>query len=134
MADKESASRGKRRLKNAETIRERALKAQEAAEVAKPGIVSRGAGTVARPLRGLARIFRYQPFRFIAKVFRFIGRLIFPRYLRNSWGELRLVTWPSGKQTRQLVLAVIMFAFVFGALVSVVDYSLDKLFKEVLLK
>lgn len=134
MADNEAGKRPKRRLKNAETIRERALKAQAEAESPKRSLIATTAGTAAKPMRGLGKLFRYQPFRFIGKVLRFVGGLIFFRYFRNSWRELRLVTWPKPKQSRQLTSAVLVFAVVFGALVALVDYGLDKLFKEVLLK
>ena len=134
MAD-EAEKRPKRRLRNAETIRERALKAQEEAnKPARPSRLRNTAGTVTKPVRGAGKVFRYQPFKFIGKVLGFLGRIVVPRYFRNSWRELRLVTWPSRKQTRQLTFAVLLFAVVFGAMVALVDYGLDKLFKEVLLK
>ena len=136
MADEQLNEKPKRRLRNAETVRERALKAQEEAgkprrRLALPPAVGTAA---AKPARGIARIFRYQPFRFIGKAFRFVGRFPLLRYFAGSWRELRLVTWPNRRQTRQLTVAVLLFAVVFGALVSLVDYGLDKLFKEVLLK
>lgn len=68
------------------------------------------------------------------KPFKFIGRIIFPRYLRASWRELRQVTWPNHKETRQLTGAVILFSLVFGAVVAAFDYGLDKLFKQVIIK
>jgi preprotein translocase SecE subunit len=48
-------------------------------------------------------------------------------------GELRQVTWPDRKQSRQLTLAVVMFATVFGIVVAILDYGLDKAFKKVFL-
>ncbi|HET7320128.1 MAG TPA: preprotein translocase subunit SecE [Candidatus Saccharimonadales bacterium] len=135
MADNESAGRAKRRLRNPETVRERALKAQEdAGKPPRRRLVATTATNVSKPFRSAARIFRYQPFKFLSKVLRFVGRLVFPRYFRNSWRELRQVNWPNFRQTRQLVTAVLMFAIIFGALVALVDYGLDKLFREVLLK
>lgn len=44
-----------------------------------------------------------------------------------------MVTWPSRQQTRQLTFAVILFSIVFGILVALVDFGLDKLFKKVIL-
>lgn len=136
MADNEPAPRAKRRLRTPETVRERAERAQE--DAAKPSrraaIRGTASGVAARPARSLGRIFNRQPFRFIGKILAFAGRIVFPRYFRNSWRELRLVEWPNGKQTRQLTLAVLIFAVLFGALVALVDYGLDKLFKEVILK
>jgi preprotein translocase SecE subunit len=135
VADTESAKQPKRRLRNPETVRERATKAQE--DAVRPGrrqAVASTASSATRPLRAVGKVFQYQPFRFIGKVLKFAGRFVLPRYLRNSWRELRLVTWPTGKQTRQLTSAVLLFAIVFGGLVALVDYGLDKLFREVLLK
>ena len=136
MADEPAEKRPKRRLRNVETVRERAERAQE--ESVKPSrrslIKNTATNTAAKPVRGLGRVFNRQPFIFIGKILRFVGRIIFPSYFRNSWRELKLVTWPNGKQTRQLVYAVLLFAIVFGAIVALVDYGLDKLFKQVLLK
>jgi preprotein translocase subunit SecE len=60
--------------------------------------------------------------------------VIVPRYFRNSWAELRRVTWPGRKETRQLTSAVLVFAVIFGILIATVDYGLDKVFKKVILK
>lgn len=136
MADSEPAKRPRRRLRPSETVRERAERVQE--ESTKPSrrlkIQSTAAAAAAKPARGLAKVFNRQPFRWTGKILARTGRIIFPRYFVNSWRELRLVTWPDGKQTRQLTFAVLMFAVLFGALVAIVDYGLDKLFKEVILK
>ena len=70
-----------------------------------------------------------RPFKFL----RFL-RFIIPPYFRNSWKELKQVTWPNRKETRQLTVAVFIFAIAFGILVAVTDYGLDKIFKKVLLK
>jgi preprotein translocase SecE subunit len=136
VADSEEPKRSKRRLRAPnQTIRERAEQAQQtAAQPAKSRHVRAAADSASRPLRGAAKIFRYQPFKFIAKVLRVIGRVLVPSYFRNSWRELRLVEWPNRKQSRQLTGAVLGFAIVFGALVATVDYGLDKVFKAILLK
>ena len=63
-----------------------------------------------------------------------IGRKLVPKYFRNSWVELKQVTWPNRKQTIKLTFAVIAFATVFGIIIAVVDFFLDKLFRELLLK
>ncbi|HSX07029.1 MAG TPA: preprotein translocase subunit SecE [Candidatus Saccharimonadia bacterium] len=68
------------------------------------------------------------------KVVRFIGRILGFSFVRSSWQELRLVTWPTKREGRRLTTAVILFSVVFGALIAVVDYGLDKLFKQLLLK
>lgn len=138
MAD--SPAKKKRIVKNSETFRERAVKAAEASEQPKRRTRVRqavGSG-VAKPLRpisrGLRKLFQYQPFKFISWIFKLIGRIVFPRYLRNSWKELRLVQWPGWKLSRQLTSAVLIFAIVFGGAIALVDYGLDKLFRNILLK
>lgn len=61
-------------------------------------------------------------------------RRYFPSYFRNSWTELKLVTWPNRKTTAKLTIAVLIFAIIFGTLIAVVDYGLDKVFRQLLLK
>jgi len=63
-----------------------------------------------------------------------VGRFLTPKYFRNSWAELRQVTWPDRRQTVRLTFAVIAFATVFGIAIAIVDFGLDKLFRELLLK
>jgi preprotein translocase SecE subunit len=141
VAEETPDSTTKRRIvKNPETFRERAVKAVE-----QEGQISRKRKVVGAPLRGLRVIFspigrllvrfaKLKVFRFLAKPFRIIGRILVPRYIRNAWKELRQVTWPSWTESRRLTSAVIIFAFVFGVIIAVVDYGLDKLFKALLLK
>lgn len=123
----------KRLVKNPETFREKALKATEASDKPKRSRKLRQAGSkIARPIFGpigrlLGNIFNRKPFQIL-------GRILLPRYFRNSWRELRLVAWPSRKQSRDLTYAVLAFAIVFGGVVAVVDYGLDKLFRGILLK
>ena len=139
MADKQPEKR-KRLVKNAETFRERAIKAAEASEQPKRTHRVRSAfGRVLRPIfspigRVLRAFFGLKIFRPIAKVLKFIGKIIVPPYVRNSWRELKYVTWPTWKQSRQLTFAVLVFAVVFGAVIAVVDYGLDKVFRQLLLK
>lgn len=57
-----------------------------------------------------------------------------PKYFRDSLVELRQVTWPNRMQTVRLTFAVIAFATIFGIVIAIVDFGLDKLFKEILLK
>ncbi len=130
MAEKKPANKPKRRVvKNPETFRERAVKAGEAS--GKPGSRARAADTGSKVFGPIATPFRRV---FQLKPFRIIGKVLLPAYFRNSWHELRQVTWPSWKQSRQLTFAVLIFAIVFGALIATVDYGLDKLFRNILLK
>lgn len=120
----------KRQLKAAPvTLREQSELAQ-----AKSGQSSRrsSAGRIlGAPFRAVGRVFRpLGKFKFV----RAIGYVFAPPYLRNAFRELRLVTWPTGKQSRQLTFAVIVFSLVFGVLAAITDYGLDKLFRAVILK
>lgn len=71
---------------------------------------------------------------FNLRFMRFLGRIIGLSYVRSSWQELKLVTWPTRREGRRLTTAVILFSVVFGLLIAIVDYGLDKLFKDILLK
>lgn len=129
-----------RRVKNPETFRERAMKS--AADSDKPSKRRRLSRAIAWPLVKIfaagASIFgtigSIQPFRTVFRVVKIVGRVLVPRFLRNSWKELRQVKWPSWKQSRDLTFAVLLFAVVFGLYVSVLDYGLNKVFKFLLLK
>ncbi len=132
MADK-PANKSKRRVKNPETFRERAVKAAETSGKPKRSAGLRRAGSkVTGPVFGpaaqaLGKLFSLKPFRLV-------GKILLPVYIRRSWHELRLVTWPSWKESRRLTVAVLIFAVVFGASIALVDYGLDIVFKHILLK
>lgn len=125
-----------RKVKNPETFRERAVKASE--QSLQPSRRSRFGSAAARPARpvvGAARkVGNNKAAQIVAKPFRLLGRVLFPKYFRNSYRELRQVKWPDSRESRQLTFAVLAFAIVFGVLVAVVDFGLDKLFRGVLLK
>ena len=123
----------KRLVKNPETFRERAIKAAEISDKPKRSVALRQAGSkitapVFNPIGKAGSTF------FGFKPINLLGKVIFPVYIRRSWHELRLVTWPSWKESRRLTFAVLVFAIVFGASIAVVDYGLDKLFRHILLK
>lgn len=71
---------------------------------------------------------------FRLRAVRFIGRVLGFRYIRDSAQELRGVTWPTFRESMRLTGAVILFSIIFGALIAVVDYGLDKVFRQILLK
>lgn len=123
-------SKPKRRVtKKVETVREKADKAIESKQQPRRLQTSRRRATA--PFRatgkGLKKVGKFKPLRIL-------GYVIVPPYFRNSYHELRQVTWPKFKDSLRLTSAVFAFAFVFGVLIAVVDYGLDKLFKQVLLK
>jgi preprotein translocase SecE subunit len=108
----------KRRLvKKAETVREKTEKAVEKGSNQPRRLQAKGTSWLGK-----------------FKFFRIIGLILVPPYFRNSWKELRQVTWTKPKESIRLTFAVVVFATVFGALVAALDFGLDKVFKEVLLK
>lgn len=126
----EDTGKSKRRvIKKTESVREKAEKAIESGK--QPRRLHTTKRRVAAPFQFIGRIFgklgKFKPFRII-------GYILVPPYLRNSWKELRQVTWTKRKDSFRLTFAVIIFAVVFGCLVAALDFGLDKLFKEVLLK
>lgn len=134
--------RRKPRIRKTETVRERAAK--EAAKTqSKAGKkpkrrVRKLLGTVARPFRilkkpvyVLTRPFRTRPVRFIGRI---LGRILWPRYFRESWKEVRQVTWPDRKTTWKLTLAVLIFAVVFGLAAAGTDWVLDKIIRRIVFR
>lgn len=127
----------KRRLKApAETVRQRQTSVASKAEKPNHRIRSAVGRGISWPFRKVAgwKFWQHKamkPVRFVAK---WIGLIVWPPYLRRSLRELRLVTWPNWRQTWRLTFAVLGFSVVFGAFIYVIDFGLDKLFKEVLLR
>ncbi len=140
MADQPDKAGKKRRVRNPETFRERAVKAGEEPEkTSSASKLKLGAGKIVNPVakpvgKGLGKAFNRKPFTWLKKPLRLIGRILLPVYLRNSWRELRKVHWPSRRESFRLTFAVLLFALVFGAVIAAVDFGLDKIFRNVLLK
>lgn len=139
MADNQP-DKAKRVVKSPETFRERALKASDDSDKPQRAAeLKRVSGNLVRPVtspiaQAAQRVANFKPLRPLTAVLRFVGKIIFPVYFRQSWRELRQVTWPTLKQSRQLTFAVLVFAASFGAVIAVVDFGLDKLFRNILLK
>jgi preprotein translocase subunit SecE len=138
MADKPTDKKTKKRLvKNPETFRERAVKANS--DKPKRRVVITGAGKysskafspIGNASKKFASLPAVKPFK---KPARILGKIILPVYFRNSWKELKLVTWPGWRQSRRLTYAVLVFAIAFGTVIATVDWGLSKLFKNILLK
>lgn len=70
------------------------------------------------------------------KVGRFLGkkRSFIPSYFKGAWDEVKLVTWPNRRETVRLTIAVFIFSLIFGLFVAILDFGLDKIFKEIILK
>jgi len=129
MADK------KPRVRKVETVRERnekaTLKAEQSAGKVKKQPVKRVGRVLSKPAHVITTPFRFRPVRF---VFRWIGRILLLGYFRNSYRELRQVTWPGRRETWKLTFAVLIFAIVFGAMVTITDYGLDKVIRRIVLR
>lgn len=126
----------KRRLKKVESVRERASKTSSESA---PRRISNTASKAGRPIKVAVQLGRkeYHPLKMPDnKVGRFLNRRarLTPRFLRESWSEVRQVTWPTARETVKLTTAVFLFAIIFGTVIAIVDYGLDKLFRSVILK
>jgi preprotein translocase SecE subunit len=132
VADKKSVKPERRMVKKAQTVRQKAENSQKQTDKPKKqGVIRLTGRFIAAPFRFIGRqVAKLGRF----KVFRVIGRILWPTYFRNSFKELKQVTWPDRRQSWQLTSAVIIFAVIFGVMISIVDYGLDKVFKQVLLK
>lgn len=127
----ETAKPKRRMVKKAETVREKAEKSGQPKPPKKRGVLRLALSYIFAPFRWIGRqIAKLGRF----KVFRILGKILWPTYFRNSWKELRQVTWPTGRETWQLTLAVIIFSIIFGVIIAVVDYGLDKSFKQLIIK
>lgn len=131
------------RKAKSETVREKMAKASESE--AKPRRIRQTASKANQPLKALGKgiALGARPFAFLLTPFktkpaRFVGRILakvlFINYIRNSWRELKQVTWPTRRETIKLTVAVFVFATAFALLISLVDYGLDKVFKTLLLE
>lgn len=95
------------------------------------GATKRGIRKGASPFSFLLIPFKNRPMRFIGRI---LATVLLINYFRQSWKELRQVTWPDRKQTTQLTLAVFAFAIVFTIVIALVDLGLDKIFRKVFVK
>ena len=126
----------KRRLKAAPSLREQATKQE--AKKAKPSKLKKFFGSkLFTPFREVGIVFQlvwrskvFVPIRFIVRI---IGKIIAPPYIRNSFKELKHVSWPGFVLSWKLTFAVIVFAICFGLLIAGLDFVFEKLFREVLL-
>lgn len=127
------------RVRRVETVRDRNQKATEKAAAnagkVKKRPVRRALSAVGKPLSKPAKVaakpFKTRPVRFTAK---WIGLIVWPPYFRNSFKEIRQVKWPTSRETWKLTFAVLAFAVVFGFLVSITDFGLDKVIRRIVLR
>ena len=131
MADKKSDIKGK---KAKTSLRQRNLNASTAKD--KPKRIRKVASSAVKPVGvvGSALKTEYHLIKpkdnagFFTK-----SRSLTPSYIKNSLSELKNVTWPGRKETWKLVFAVYVFALSMGVFIAVLDFGLEKLFKQVIL-
>ena len=95
--------------------------------------LSAGRRTLAKvfaPLSSLLIPFKTRPARFIGRL---LAAILLINYFVSSWRELKAVEWPNKRETVRLTAAVFIFSILFGFLISVSDFGLDKLFHKILL-
>lgn len=138
MADDKSSKTSKTRrvIKKPVTLREKA----EQQSQAKPKVrrLKQTASAAKRPVHVAKKIGQKEvnlPLPQNGRVGKFLNkkRRFTPGFLVNAWRELRQVQWPDRRTTARLTVAVFVFAIVFGAIITVVDFGLDKLFKKMFL-
>lgn len=132
----EKPSKPKRTIRPLQSMRERTLDASTSKK--KVRRVKQTANAIAKPIKAAHTYVQRMYFLPMPdnKFGRFLNkrRYFIPKYFREAWHELKDVKWPNRKDTAKLTLAVFIFAIIFGILVAVTDYGLDKVFKKVLLK
>lgn len=135
METKDDSKKAKRKLKNPETFRERALKASESSKPEKPRRVRKFFAAIFRPIGNFfIKAQKVKALKPVFAAFRIIGRVVWPKYFRTSFQELKKVTWPTWKMSLRLTYAVLVFSVIFGISVAAVDWGLGKIFKHLLLK
>lgn len=55
-------------------------------------------------------------------------------YFRESWAEIRKVTWPTRKQAIRLTAAVLIFSVIFAIYIAFLDAMFSKLLQQLILK
>jgi preprotein translocase subunit SecE len=116
-----------------QTVRERTQ-----VDANKPRRIRRTAGKVANPLRKAGGLGRKEyhvvplPANKAGSILSRRVRII-PKFIQEAWQEIRQVTWPSARETFRLTMAVFIFSIIFAVIVGLLDYVLDKVFREVII-
>ncbi len=135
-----SSSGGRKpRIRKTETVRERTAKQTAKAEAKANKVpkrrVRKAAGKAARPFKKplyiLSWPLRLRPVRWVGRL---LGRIFWPKYFRDSWRELKQVTWPSRRDTWKLTFAVLIFAIVFGLATAGADLVLEKVIRRIIFR
>lgn len=135
---KRSIKIGKSSTKKTETVRDRVNKVEKQPRVRVKASVKKVASPIKKPLKKASdlRANHYNipvPNNKFGRILTFRFRII-PRFLVNAFKEIRLVVWPNRQETIKLTLAVFIFAFVFAALIGLVDFGFSKAFEQFIVK
>lgn len=131
MADKKPVEKQK---KAKTSLRQRNINASEAKD--KPKRIRKAASSAAKPVGAVGSALKTEYHLIKPKEnagFFTKSRSLTPKYIKNSLAELKNVTWPGRKETWKLVFAVFVFALSMGVFIAVLDFGLEKLFKQVIL-
>ncbi|MCY4010637.1 MAG: preprotein translocase subunit SecE [Candidatus Saccharibacteria bacterium] len=60
-------------------------------------------------------------------------RSMMPKYFRQSFAEIKLVTWPTFPVAMRLTFAVVIFTCIFAGLIAGLDWVLSKIFEEIII-
>ncbi len=126
-------SKKKAKIRRTPTVRER-TKTQRSA---KPRRLKATASSIVSPIKKAHKTGKKEynlplPDNKVGKILGTRVRLV-PRFLREAWAEIKLVTWPTRKETIRLTIAVFVFAFIFAVFVGILDLILDKIFRRIIL-
>jgi len=116
------------------SLRQRNLNASEAKD--KPKRIRKAASSAVKPVGKVGNALKTEYHLVKPKEnagFFTKSRSLTPKYISNSLGEIKNVTWPGRKETWKLVFAVYVFALSMGVFIAVLDYGLEKVFKQVIL-
>jgi preprotein translocase subunit SecE len=131
--DQDKKPKKPRIRKSPETVRERADKSASKKLSRSKGLK----GKIYRPLKALKRTGakEYNPVSVPdGKAGKVLNKRfhLMPKYIREAWAELKLVTWPTKKEAAKLTGAVVIFAIIFAVFVQIIDLIFNKLFKIIL--
>ncbi len=133
--DTKPTVRTKRRVKPVESVRDQREKQQGSSDKPKRRPIRKLFYWLGTPFRAIAawgfwQSQAWKPFRVLGKV---LATVLLIKYFRSSFSELKLVTWPDWKKSWRLTWAVLVFSVFFGVILAIVDFGLDKLFKQLIL-
>ncbi|MFT4532404.1 MAG: preprotein translocase SecE subunit [Candidatus Saccharimonadales bacterium] len=140
MAEKKPAKSRKTAVKKAAIVKKKSTMRESAAKTrasqSKPKRVRKAAEAVSKPVSATGAALTQEFHLFERKEggnFYTKSRKLSPAFMRNSWLEIKQVTWPGRRETWRLVFSVFLFAIAMGTIIAVLDYGLEKVLREIIL-